>query len=224
MRLAQDSIGDDVPHGRVRALHVLLHAEDHLARLVLARLHVGKLGERLLDRLVAVLGLVPRAVVLAASLIRNLLGCGWRQVRLRAANLTKARPKRTAVVARVRQALLDEQASEVVQLLEVVARVRDLVRLVAEPPHVLENLVEVDLLFRFGVRVVVAEVAVALVELGVAKVDRNRLRVADLRSDRFVRSSRTKSNARRTCRNPFGSGGNRVKTFPPVHAKCSFMR
>lgn len=29
---------------------------------------------------------------------------------------------------------------------------------------------------------------------------------------------------RLTCRKPFGSGGNRVKTFPPVQAKCSFMR
>lgn len=55
MRLAQDAVRNDVPHGRVRALHVLLHAKHHLARLVLARLHVGELGERLLDRLVAVL-------------------------------------------------------------------------------------------------------------------------------------------------------------------------
>lgn len=90
-------------------------------------------------------------------------------------------PKRTAVIACVSQALLDQQASEVVKFLEVVARVGDLVRLVAEPADVLENLVEVNLLFRFGVRVVVAEVAVAFVKLGVAEVDRDGLRVTDLR-------------------------------------------
>jgi hypothetical protein len=40
---------------------------------------------------------------------------------------------------------------------------KDLVRFVPEPPDILEDLVKVDLLFGFRVRVVVAEVAVTLV-------------------------------------------------------------
>ena len=87
---------------------------------------------------------------------------------------------RTRVVARVRETLFDEEDGELVQFLEVVTRVRDLVRFVAEPPHVLEDLVKVDLLLGFRVRVVVAEVAVTLVVLGVTKVDGDRFRVSDL--------------------------------------------
>lgn len=55
MRLAQCSVRNDVPHRRVARLHVLLHPQRHLSRRVLALLHRGKLGERLLDRLGAVL-------------------------------------------------------------------------------------------------------------------------------------------------------------------------
>jgi hypothetical protein len=49
--------------------------------------------------------------------------------------------------------------------------VGDLVRLVTEPTDVLEDLVEVDLLLSLRVGVVIAEVAVALVVLGVTEVD-----------------------------------------------------
>lgn len=57
---------------------------------------------------------------------------------------------------------------------------RNLVRLVAKPSNGFENLVKVDLLLGFGVRVVVAEIAVTLVVLGVTKVDGDSLRVTNL--------------------------------------------
>lgn len=87
---------------------------------------------------------------------------------------------RTRVVRSVGQPTLDEVDSEVEQLLEVVARVGDLVRLKSEPSNGLEDLVKVDLLFGLGVRIVEAEVAVPAMILGVAKVDGDRLRMSDL--------------------------------------------
>lgn len=94
----------------------------------------------------------------------------------------------------------------------------DLVRLVPEPAYVLEDLVEIDLLLGLGVGIVVAEVAVTLVVLGVPKVDRNCLRVANLPRGRSWLSAcggsgRVASPGWRvvlTCRNPLGSGGKRV--------------
>lgn len=74
MRLAKDAVSDDVPHGRVGGIHVLLHAQRHLAWLVLARLHVGELGKGLLDGLGAILGEMTRTMVLAAALSLDLLG------------------------------------------------------------------------------------------------------------------------------------------------------
>lgn len=88
----------------------------------------------------------------------------------------------TRVVRSVSQSTLDEVHREVVELLEVVTRVRDLVRFKPEPSNGLEDLVKVDLLLCLRVRVVVAEVAVSTVVLGVAKVDSDRFRVSNLLS------------------------------------------
>jgi len=127
--------------------------------------------------------LPPRCAEISSAASRRAGGVSVgtaRSVRLR--EKEREREGRTRVVARVGKALLDEEDGEVVQLGKVVARVRDLVRLVAEPAHVLEDLVEVDLLLGLGVGVVVAQVAVALVVLGEPKVDGDRLRVPDLRT------------------------------------------
>lgn len=87
---------------------------------------------------------------------------------------------RTRVIRSVGQPALDEVDGEVEELLEVVARVGDLVRLIAKPADSLKDFVEVDLLLGLGVRVVEAEVAVASMILGVAKVDGDGLRMTDL--------------------------------------------
>ena len=74
----------------------------------------------------------------------------------------------------------DQLLRKLVQLVKVVTRVRDLPRLVAKPPHGLQDALKVLRLLRLGVRVVEPQVRLAAVERRVAKVDKDRLRVADV--------------------------------------------
>ena len=74
----------------------------------------------------------------------------------------------------------DEVDREFIQLVEVIARVGDLPRLKAQPPHGLQDALKVLRLLRLGVRVVEPQVRLAAVERRVAKVDKDRLRVADV--------------------------------------------
>ena len=69
---------------------------------------------------------------------------------------------------------------QIIQLLKVVARVRDLPRLVPQPPDHLEDALEVARLLLLRVRVVVAEVALAVVVRGEAEVDEDGFGVADV--------------------------------------------
>ena len=88
--------------------------------------------------------------------------------------------RRTRAVADVGLVALDELDRERVELIEVVGRVGDPEGLEAEPADDLEDRVEVDLLFGFWIRVVVAQVAMPAVGAREAKVDGDRFRVADV--------------------------------------------
>jgi hypothetical protein len=83
-------------------------------------------------------------------------------------------------VAHVGAILLDQLLGQLVQLVEVVAAVRDLPRLEAQPLDDVEDAGEVLLLLLLRVGVVVAQVALALVVFGEAEVDGDGLAVADV--------------------------------------------
>eukprot|EP01137_Pigoraptor_chileana_P015070 Opistho-2@70533 len=85
------------------------------------------------------------------------------------------------LVANVRVSVHGETYSEIVQFLKVVRRVRDLVGLVAEPIDHLADADKKPLLLLSGVRVVVAEVAIASVYLGIHKVEVHGLCVSDMK-------------------------------------------
>ena len=83
-------------------------------------------------------------------------------------------------IVRVRLACLDHLQCKLVQLIEVVARIRDLPWLETQPSYSLQDALKVLCLFRLRVRVVVPQVRLAAVERRVAKVDKDRLRVANV--------------------------------------------
>ena len=158
-RRLDDAVRDGVPQVRVAALHVHLEAERRLAGLKLAEAHVLKQAKALLDGAVAVRRLGALAARVAAARSVHLLG---------------------GLVAHIRLVALDHVDGNVVQLLEIVRRRGHLVRLEAEPVDALENARKVRLVLGFGVGVVKAEVAVAVVDFGVAKVKVHGLGVANV--------------------------------------------
>lgn len=86
----------------------------------------------------------------------------------------------TGIIRSISHPFLDQQFRQLVQLSEMITRVSDLIRFVPQPPHVLQDLVEIDLFLGFGVRVVVSEVTVTLVVFRVPEIDRDRFRVSNL--------------------------------------------
>lgn len=64
--------------------------------------------------------------------------------------------------------------------MKVVARVGNLVGFKPKPPNGFENLVEVDLLLSFGIRVVKSKVAMSLMMLGESEIDGDGFRMANL--------------------------------------------
>ncbi|KAI3476291.1 hypothetical protein L1887_62128 [Cichorium endivia] len=159
MRGLEHTVGDEVPHLRIAILNVLLHAERDLAGRVFAVLHVFKILERLLDGTVAEARGLAGAALGTATLLLDLF---WRRV------------------VDVGLSALDELDGELVEPLEVVARVGDLEGFEAEPTDGFEDAGKVLFLLGFGVGVVVAEVAEAAVVTGKAKVDGDGLAVTDV--------------------------------------------
>ena len=80
----------------------------------------------------------------------------------------------------IRLITFDKLDSKLIQLLEVIARVRDLPRLEAQPPHSLQDALEILSLLCLWIGIVVAQVASAVVERGIAKVDEDGFGVADV--------------------------------------------
>mmetsp|Transcript_23033 Transcript_23033/g.50504 ORF Transcript_23033/g.50504 Transcript_23033/m.50504 type:complete len:422 (-) Transcript_23033:839-2104(-) len=149
-----DAVGDEVVHVEVGVLHVHLHPQRRLPLLPLPVAHLLEQPQRLLDRPVA-----PRAIGVGLAASDDLL---------------------LGLVVHVRLVLADQLHCKVVQLLEVVAAVRDLPRL---PSHPLDDLLDVvDVLHALGggVGVIVAQVAHPPVLLGKPKVHVHRLRVPDV--------------------------------------------
>ena len=88
----------------------------------------------------------------------------------------------TSIIRGVCQPFLDQNHRQLVQFTEMIARMRNLVRLESEPTNRLENLIEVDLLFGFWVRIVETKVAISSVIFSESEIDRDRFRMTDLRS------------------------------------------
>ena len=93
---------------------------------------------------------------------------------------------------------LDQLDRKLVQLVEVVARIRDLPRLVAKPAHRLQDALKVAALLRLRVRVVEAQVTSPAVVRRVPEVDEDSLRVPDVQEAvRLGREPRVYEPARR---------------------------
>ena len=75
----------------------------------------------------------------------------------------------------------DQLNGQFVQLVEVVARVGDLPRLVSQPPHGLQDAPEVSAFLSLRVRVIVAQITMATVVSSVTEVDKNGLGVTDVK-------------------------------------------
>ena len=73
--------------------------------------------------------------------------------------------------------LLDEENSDVVQPLKVIASIGDLERLKAEPVNHIENGIDIDLLLRFGIGVIVPQIAMPTVVTCKAEVDNERFQI-----------------------------------------------
>ena len=97
--------------------------------------------------------------------------------------------------ADVGQSLLDKELGELVQMIEVVRRVGDLVRLEAQPVNSLSDRSKVLFLFGFGVGIVVSQVANTIMELGIAKVDGNGLAVTNMQVSIGLRGETSENTA-----------------------------
>lgn len=75
---------------------------------------------------------------------------------------------------------LDKLDRKIVQLREVITRIRDLPRLEAKPPYHFKDALKVPCLLLFRVRVVVAQVALATMVRCIAKVDEDGFAVSDV--------------------------------------------
>lgn len=179
--LLDDTVCGQIPHLWVALVGVgqaLLHAEVGIARLVFAVTHGAELSQRLFDGTRAVLaGVALATVVGAATLHVDLLSCGMSAPDHTVVSLLEGH---TRAVAHVCAVLLDELLGQLVQLVEVVAAVGDLPRLKAQPLDDIQDTCEILLLLLLWVRIIIAQVALALVVLREAKVDRDRFAVSDV--------------------------------------------
>ena len=141
--------------------------------------------------------------------------------------------KLTSIIRSISEPFLNQQPRQLVQFREMITRVSNLVRFISQPSNIFQNLVEIDLFLGFRVRVVVTKVTMSLMIFRVTEIDRNRFRMTNLNiptskkkhisfSEFFEEREEKGENC--TCRNPLGSGGNRVNTFPPVAERCSSIR
>ena len=149
----------EIPHLRVTLFEILLHPHRHLALNVLAVFHILEDLERLLDRSSAMHTRVTRTMVVAATVVVHLC----RRAR---ATVSLVSP--------------DELHAEVVQLLEVIARVGNAEWLETEPADDLEDALEIPCFLRLRVCVIVPQIALAAMMCRIAKVDKDRFRVSDV--------------------------------------------
>ena len=158
MMATPDAVHDGVTQLHVLVLHVDLGAQHHRAVVELARSHASEQVEVLLDGAIAAGRLDARLAVAAA------LGADGLEI----------------LVVDVGLAVVDEEFGPFVQLLEVVARVDDLVGLVAEPVEVGEDAFDEGGVLGVGVRVVEAEHARAAELACELEVEVDRLGVTDV--------------------------------------------
>lgn len=158
----EHSVGHQIPHLGVGVVEILLHSQNSLSGLVGTVPHLSELRQVLLHGSVSPgrrHSLSSSSTLRDTSRSLHLLG---------------------GLVADKGTSALNELLSKVVQLLEVVRRVGDLVGLETQPLNGLSNGSEEPLLLSLGVGVVESQVALSVVELGVAKVDGDGLGVSDM--------------------------------------------
>lgn len=101
------------------------------------------------------------------------------------------RPDRTCAMTYVRSISLDELDRQIVQFLEIVARVCDLVRFVPKPSHSLQNTLEINRLLGLGIRIIITEITLSVMMRRIPEINKDSLGVADMqKSVRFRREPR----------------------------------
>ena len=155
---AHDAVQHRVTQVRIRRRHVDLGAQRLGAISKLARAHASEQVEVLLHAARAVRAFLARTVQ-PAAVLGDLID---------------------AQVADIRLAMLDEVLAVLVQLLEEVAGVVQRIPLKAQPTHIGLDRVDVLLLLLRRIGVVKAQVALAVVVLGQAEVDADRLGMPDV--------------------------------------------
>lgn len=155
----QDSIRHQVPHHRVSRLQILLHPQNSFARLIHAILHLLKLIQRLRHRSRAMHTGFTRPTLLPSPIRKDLLA---------------------RTMAHIRPVPPHKLHSQLIQLLEMIARIRNLPRLVAQPPHRLQNTLKEPALLRFGIRIVESQITPSPMVRRIPKVDKDGFGVADV--------------------------------------------
>ena len=154
-----DPVHDRIAQVDVARRHVDLRAQGLRAFLELARAHAAEQVQVLRDGAIAVRALAAR-LRQGATVLGHLL---------------------RGEIVHVGLAPLDQLHGPLIELLEVVARVVEvLAPVVAQPAHGVDDRVDVLLALLDGVGIVEAQVAAAAELLGHAEVDRDRLGVADV--------------------------------------------
>ena len=86
----------------------------------------------------------------------------------------------TSIRRSIRESLLDEQHRQIIQFLEMIARMSNLVRFVSQPPNRLENLIEVNLFLRFRIRIVESQITISTMIFSEAEIDGDSFRMPNL--------------------------------------------
>mmetsp|Transcript_1116 Transcript_1116/g.2676 ORF Transcript_1116/g.2676 Transcript_1116/m.2676 type:complete len:504 (+) Transcript_1116:908-2419(+) len=155
MRHVKDAIGNQITHSGVVGLHVALHAHTHLPLAVLAITHS-------LEELQVLVGRTRTMLTLCTFLTQL------------AHQLTRTR-------AHVAVPVSNQLTGELVKFVEVVRRVGDLVRLETHPFDILDDVIDILLLFGGRVGIIETKIAQTIHASRVAKVEVHRLGVADVK-------------------------------------------
>lgn len=87
---------------------------------------------------------------------------------------------RTGTVANVCPILLDQHHRKLIELIEVIARIRDLPWLKTQPPDRLQNTLKIPPLLLLRIRIVVPQITLPAMMRRISKVDEDGLRMSDV--------------------------------------------
>jgi hypothetical protein len=176
MRSVKHSVGSQVPHLRVAVFQVLFHAQERFLGPVLAKLHVLEFSQRFRDGSRTVHTRLGTSSAFLASIRLDLFLCETIKTGL----ADRSHRTRTSTVAHICLITFDKLHRQLIKLIEIIARIRDLPRLVPQPPHHLQNTFEIPRLLCFRVRVVVSQITAPAMVSRIPKVDEDRFGVADV--------------------------------------------